>query len=118
MARRTWRDVRMLLDEKVSRWKPDLVDIVRRTYGSDAVRIWACHAKFCIWTGGALDVLLMTSANLNQNRRIENFTIFADSKLAAEYLALVDNLFEKQPPKAHARDARRDTYSLFPSAPT
>ena len=43
--------------------------------------MWNSHAKFVLVLGGKIDVLYTTSANLNQNKRLENFTLFAGGDL-------------------------------------
>ena len=38
----------------------------------------------------------MFSANLNRNKRIENFTLWADPTMVSEYVAMVDELWAAQ----------------------
>ena len=38
-------------------------------------------------------MLVLTSANLNQNRRIENYSLIADSGMVSEYRSLVEDLY-------------------------
>ena len=43
-----------------------------------------------------MSLIYLTSANLNLNRRIESYSIFADDQIVAEYLNLVNSLYELQ----------------------
>ena len=70
----------------------------RHLFGDQALRVWNSHAKFVLVLGGKLDVLYTTSANLNANKRLENFTLFAGGDLPGEYLAAVEELWELQRP--------------------
>ena len=45
-----------------------------------------------------MDVLYLTSANLNKNARLENFTVFCGGPLPCEYMALVEEMFAMQSP--------------------
>ena len=38
----------------------------------------------------------LTSANLNRNARVENFSVFVGGNLPGEYLALVEDVFSRQ----------------------
>ena len=69
---------------------------MRALFGDGAIRIWSSHAKFSILTGGAFDVLYLTSANLNANRRLENFSLFAGGDLPGQYMALVTDMWAAQ----------------------
>ena len=85
--------IRLCVDRSFVSRKPEACAKVVEMYGADAVRTWQCHAKFAVFTGGDVDLLVLTSANLNRNRRIENFSVHASAGLAAEYLAMVDDLW-------------------------
>ena len=61
-----------------------------RTFGVEHVRIWNSHAKFTILhRADRLNLIYLTSANLNVNRRVENFTIVPGGELVAVYLSLI-----------------------------
>jgi len=92
---RSWR---MLVDRSFRTRQPAYCALVRETFGDGAIRVWNCHAKFCMVTGGGVDVLYLTSANLNQNRRIENFSVYAVPEMVAAYRRLVDGMFAAQGP--------------------
>ena len=89
---------RFLVDRSFQTRQPRYCLLLREAFGDEAVRVWSAHAKFVILTGGRFDVLYLTSANLNQGRRIENFSIFAGGPLPREYLSLVAEMWAAQKP--------------------
>ena len=88
--------IRLLVDRSFRSRAPKPCRVIRLLFGDHALRVWSCHAKFAIFTGGSLDVLCMFSANLNQNPRIENFTIWADTTMVRSYVKLVDQAYTAQ----------------------
>ena len=95
-----FRTLRLLVDYSFEARQPKYCATMRRMFGDESIRIWNSHAKFVIMTGGKFDILYLTSANMNQNPRIESYSVFCDSDLAHEYLAMVDEFFELQQPGA------------------
>ena len=93
-----WRSVRFLVDRSFPGRQPAYCAHLRQVFGDGAIRVWDCHAKFVLVFGGDLDVLWLTSANLNRNRRIENYSAVADAVVVGEYLALVASMWEVQRP--------------------
>jgi len=110
---KSWR---MLVDASFKTRQPAYCELVRKKFGDDAVRVWNCHAKFSVITGGEFEVLYLTSANLNRNRRIENFSIYREPKgIVARYMRLVEDLFTMQKPGdgfSGATVGRHDAASL------
>ena len=100
------KTIRLMVDCSFQTRQPKVCELVRQIYGDDSIRVWNCHAKFAVFTGGAMDMLLLTSANLNKNKRIENFTVIADSGAASQYLKMVDDLFVMQTSGQGFVDAR------------
>ena len=89
---------KLLVDRSFQTRQPKYCNLVRSVFGDDSVRVWNSHAKFCLVKGEDLEVLYLTSANLNQNKRIENFSIYTDSNVVRDYQELVDKLFAMQKP--------------------
>lgn len=111
-----FRTMRFIVDRSFRTRQPEYCDLIRRTFGDDAIRVANSHAKFAVFTGGDLDALYLTSANLNRNRRIENFTLFVGGELPGEYLALVEDQFALQSPGEGFTDpkaGRRTTKALL-----
>ena len=114
MAERAFLSVRMLLDRSFPTRQPKYCAQMRSLFGEHAIRLWDCHAKFTVLQGETMDVLYLTSANLNRNRRIENFSVFFDGPLPGEYLRICRELWEEQGdgsafdiPSQPRRDTRR-----------
>ena len=68
-------------------------------------------------SGGKWDLLYLTSANLNANKRLENYSIFVGGALPQEYLSMVREVFERQKPGeawgVGARRCRADTDAVL-----
>ena len=77
--------------------QPAYTAALRQAFGDDAIRLTKNHAKFVTIRNEQWNLVLRTSMNLNENRRLENFEI-SDSEPMAEFLAeVVDELFKTQP---------------------
>ena len=92
------KTLRLLVDRSFESRQPRYCGRARHLFGDQALRVWNSHAKFVLVLGGKLDVLYTTSANLNANKRLENFTLFAGGELPREYLAAVEELWKLQKP--------------------
>ena len=113
-------DVRMMVDRSFASRQPKSCEKLVAMWGHDALRVWSSHAKFAVFSGGDIECLVMFSANLNQNRRIENFTVWCDADMVREYRAMVEELWERQPAGAaflEPRRARHDTRDILGEAP-
>jgi len=70
-------DVRWLLDVSMPRRAPEQLGRLRQEFGVENVRLGKIHAKACM-IDGRLPVVLLSSANLNLNRRDEHAVIRCD----------------------------------------
>ena len=93
-----FESVRFLVDRSFLTRQPKYCEQMRATFGDESIRVWSAHAKFALLMGGAFDVLYLTSANLNKNKRLENFSVFCGGDLPSEYLALVEEMWDAQKP--------------------
>ena len=111
------RSFRLLVDRSFQTRTPDYCRLARELFGDGAIRVWSSHAKFCIFSGGKFDVLYLTSANLNANKRLENHTVVAGGEVPAQYLGMVAELFDLQVPGgafvAGQKTARRDMDTIY-----
>ena len=112
--------LRLCVDRSFLTRQPKYVRKVIRLFGEDAVRAWENHAKFFLVKNKKAHVLYCTSANLNRNRRIENFQAFWCDELAANYATIVDRLFAAQKPGEMLRKTvtRKMGASLFDTPTT
>ena len=89
---------RMLVDRSFMTRQPKYCALAREVFGDDAIRVWNCHSKFCVIEGEKMRLIYLTSANLNLNRRIESYSLFAVDSIVDEYLDLVNSLYNIQKP--------------------
>ena len=108
------KDIRFLVDRSFLSRQPKYCNKLISTFGEESIRAWNNHAKFVIFEGGLFDVLYLTSANLNKNSRIENYSLFCGGDLIPAYGKLVDEIFALQgageffgSPKAGRRDTKK-----------
>ncbi len=92
------KTLRLLVDRSFESRQPRYCGRARHLFGDQALRVWNSHAKFVLVLSGKIDVLYTTSANLNANKRLENFTLFAGGDLPGQYLVAVEELWELQRP--------------------
>ena len=111
------KSLRLMVDRSFQTRQPGYCALARKLFGDDAIRVWSSHAKFAIFSGGRFDVLHLTSANMNQNKRLENHTVVAGGVLPEQYLDMVEELFDIQASGAAfgagQKTARRDMETIY-----
>ena len=111
-------EIFLMVDRSFVGRQPKACEQIVDLFGEKNLRVWSSHAKFALFIGGKFDVMLQFSMNLNQNRRLENFSILADAALVSDYLALVDELWALQGSQegiAVSTSGRRATKTLLAS---
>ena len=98
LTERRVESVQFLVDRSFEARQKEYCELLRNQFGDDAVRVWDSHAKFALVVGGDYDVLYLTSANLNKNPRVENFSLLTDEEIVGQYIDLVQKVFETQQP--------------------
>ncbi len=91
-------DVRWLVDISFQNRQPELCDLLRHKFGDDAIRALRSHAKFMTVASEDWSVVIQTSMNLNQNKRLESFWVCECPDLYREFTSLVEDVFEIQAP--------------------
>ena len=89
---------RWLVDFSFPRRQPGYCEDLRKRFGDDVIRVSKIHSKFVLFRNKKWDLVLVTSANLNKNVRLETFQLMNDAKLADFFEAVVDEIFEEQKP--------------------
>ncbi len=89
--------LRFLVDFSFPSRQPAYCAALRETFGDGCIRISKNHAKFVLLQNEKWNVVIRTSMNLNENRRLENFEISDDRNLAAFLESVIDEMFEGQP---------------------
>lgn len=90
------KSLRFLVDFSFPSRQPAYCAALREAFGDDSIRVTKNHAKFVLVTNGEWRVVIRTSMNLNECRRLETVEISDDAELAGFLLEVVDALFAKQ----------------------
>ena len=93
------RSLLWLVDSSFQSRQPGYCAAMREHFGDEAIRITENHAKFVMFGNETWHLVLRTSMNLNENRRLESFEVSDDPNLYS-YLAevvgsLSDGTFDK-----------------------
>lgn len=88
--------LRFLVDFSFPTRQPAYCAALREAFGDDAIRVTKNHAKFVLVTNAEWRVVVRTSMNLNECRRLETVEISDDAELAAFLLDVVDAVFAGQ----------------------
>ena len=118
LSERAFKSLTFLIDRSFLTRQPTYCKLLRHIFGDGAIRVVNSHAKFAVFTGGDVEALYLTSANLNRNRRIENFSLFVGGSLPGQYRSLVADAFDLQAPAegfALASTVRQQTERLMSS---
>lgn len=109
------KSARWIVDYSFETRQPAFCATLRELFGDDAIRTTASHAKFVLLAAAEWRIVIQSSMNLNQNKRLENFWIADCPDLFAAYSELVDDVFKLQAPrdgfgqKPSVRRAEMDT---------
>jgi hypothetical protein len=93
--------LRFLVDFSFPSRQPAYCAALREVFGDHCIRISKNHAKFVLLRNDSWNIVVRTSMNLNENRRLENFEISDDERLADFLEAVIDEIFEGQPTAGH-----------------
>ena len=108
------KTLRWVVDYSFESRQPGFCQTLRELFGDEGIRVMFVHSKFALFRGEAANILMHTSMNLNQNRRIEDFWVSQDSEVFSQFARLVDDIFETQPSGATFGTRRhRDTRAEF-----
>lgn len=73
--------VRWLVDMTFVRRDPEAAAAIRKDFGTEAIRVAHCHAKFALFYNAEWKLVLRTSMNLNMNPRTEDFHLSNDPEM-------------------------------------
>lgn len=90
------RTVTWLIDYSFETRQPVFCQTMRNLFGDACIRTTATHAKFALFQNEEWRLVLQTSMNLNQNKRLENFWLGDDADLFDAYAKLVADVFYSQ----------------------
>lgn len=89
------RNMRWIIDPSFRSRQPQYVATLEQLFSKSAIRTIPTHAKFIVLRNENYNVVIQTSMNLNQNKRLESFTITESSELSKFYTEFVDDVFDK-----------------------
>jgi hypothetical protein len=119
------RSLRFLVDFSFPSRQPAYCAALRETFGDDCVRVTKNHAKFVLITNDSWNLVIRTSMNLNENKRLESFEVSDDANMAAFLKDLVADIFDSQPaagqfdkrPIDHVRDFENTDHGRYLPGP-
>jgi len=89
------KNMRWIIDPSFRSRQPRYVAILEQLFSSECIRTIPTHAKFIICYNENYKVVIQTSMNLNQNKRLESFTVTESDELLDFYKTFVDDVFDK-----------------------
>lgn len=98
LKRQDLLSVQWLVDYSFETRQPAFCAQLRETFGDECIRTTASHAKFVLLRNDGWSVVIQSSMNLNQNKRLENFWIADDAELFDAFGGLVAEVFGIQTP--------------------
>lgn len=91
------RSMRFVVDFSFPTRQPEYAAALRERFGDDCVRVTKTHAKFVVVRNESWSLVIRSSMNLNENRRLESFEV-SDCPAMADWLeTVVNELFDCQP---------------------
>lgn len=90
------RDMRWIVDRSFVTRQPEYCQHLVDRFGYGCIRVLRTHAKFIMLRNDDWNIVIRTSANLNQNRRMENYEISDDPNLANYFQEFVDEVWERE----------------------
>lgn len=92
------RSIRFLVDRSFLTRQAQYAAKLIELFGEGAVRTTRSHAKFVTIVNDEWNVVMPTSMNLNENRRLEFLHVVDDAELCGFFNAVVDEVFAEEPP--------------------
>lgn len=90
------RTLRFIVDFSFPTRQPEYCAALRERFGDDALRVTKTHAKFVVICNAGWNIVIRSSMNLNENKRLESFEVSDHAGMAEFCLEVVDHIFEWQ----------------------
>ena len=107
------RSLRWLVDASFPLRQPGYCAAMRERFGDESIRVTENHAKFVLLGNAAWAIVLRTSMNLNENRRLESFEVSDDRELFAYLMEVVAALFAEVTGSEQVALTRNDNRNQF-----
>ena len=105
------QDVQWIIDRSFLGRQPVPCSHLRQAFSDSKIRVLNIHSKFTIFEDDSISVLLLTSANLNTNKRVENIHLVTYPNVVDGYKRLVDDVFASQDVSAGFKDFKMATHT-------
>ena len=89
------KSIQFLVDQSFRTRQAEYCARLVKAFGKEAIRFSCSHCKFVTITNENWNLVVRTSMNLNENRRIENFEISDDKDFSDFLLELRNELFDQ-----------------------
>lgn len=90
------RTLRFIVDFSFPTRQPEYCAALRERFGDGALRVTKTHAKFVVIRNENWNIVIRSSMNLNENKRLESFEVSDHAGMAEFCLDLCDHIFEWQ----------------------
>lgn len=87
---------RWVFDYAFGKRQPDFVDHMKKLFGDGCIRFIKSHCKFMVIHNDEWNIVVQTSMNLNQNSRLENFTVVENPDYCRWHIDLVDAIYSDE----------------------
>jgi len=84
---------RWIVDHSFKNRQPEYLATMVELFGAESIRSLKTHAKFVVLHNADWHVVVRTSMNLNENKRLENLDVIEDEEFCSWHLAMVDGVF-------------------------
>lgn len=84
-----------MLDASFPHRQPGFAEMICEKFGQDNVRFTSNHSKFVLFRNAKWNIVLRTTANLNNNRRLESYEISDDQNLLGFLAKIAKSTFEE-----------------------
>ncbi|KAA8723008.1 hypothetical protein [Corynebacterium phocae] len=96
---------RWVVDHSFANRQPEYLEKMVELFGKDSIRSLKTHAKFMLLYNEEWNIVVRTSMNLNENKRLENMDVIDSEDFCSWHRALVDGIFSDR----RAGDFRDDS---------
>lgn len=110
------RSIMWLVDSSFPVRQPGYCRAMIDRFGEESIRVTENHAKFVLVGNEAWRVVLRTSMNLNENRRLESWEVSDDAELYGYLRDVVAELFAAEANTGDGRQTNRRAFDALTEA--
>ena len=88
-------NIKFLVDQSFPSRQKEYSKLLIRKFGKDVIRMTRSHCKFCMIGNKNWKIVIRTSMNLNENKRIENFEISDDPGMYKYLQKIINEIWGK-----------------------